>query len=230
MSSQDPFAVLSPVSTLSRSGRAYDALEEAIVHCRLAPGLVLSDRQVSESLGISRTPVREAFQNLEASGLVIRRGGRYMVAEFDVNDARELFELRRYLEPPGLDRLAETWDEDIVRELSTFFEGLPAHLPDGPHDEYLKRDHQFHKMIVQLSENSRLVRFYEIIERQIHRIRHYLAPGYRGRMEQVTEEHQHICAAIGRRDLPAAREALLRHLHAGVHAMITFLAEKQIGS
>ncbi|MQA08191.1 MAG: FCD domain-containing protein [Pseudonocardiaceae bacterium] len=227
MATPDPLAALPQIEALTRSERAYDALESAIVHCQLPPGTALSDRQLSEALGVSRTPIREAMHSLEAAGLVVRRGGRFVVAGFTTRDARELFELRRRLEPAGLEHLAESWDPAGVHELSTFFDEFPKHLPDGPYDEYLKRDHQFHKLIVEWSDNSRLVQFYEIVEKQINRIRHYLAPGYRGRMEQVVHEHQEICDAIARKDVESARAALLSHLRKGEQAMIEYLASQR---
>lgn len=206
---------------------AYEALESAIVHCDLPPGAPLVDRQLSEALDVSRTPIRDALQSLEAAGFVVRHRGRYSVAGFDVGDVRELFQVRMLLEPPGLDGLAETWDDGQVDELATFFDDAPEPGPPGPYEQYLERDHLFHKRIVELAGNVRIARFYAITEKQINRIRHYLAPGYEGRMQDVVHEHEQICGAIARKDLEAARRALLGHLKAGEETMIKFLAQQQ---
>lgn len=220
---------LKPIKTASMTESAYEALEKAIVCCELGPGTLLSDRRLAQELGISRTPVREALQLLEASGLVSRRGRvGWMVAEFDHEDVRELFELRRVLEPPGLERLAETWDEAAVRELSTHFDDFAGPLSRDRYEEYLKRDHEFHKKIVGWSGNSRLIHFYGIVEKQINRIRHYLAPGYEGRMENVIAEHRRICDAIADHNLAAAHQALIDHLRAGEEAMFDFLREQRL--
>ncbi|QVQ52652.1 GntR family transcriptional regulator [Spiractinospora alimapuensis] len=209
------------------SESAYEAIESAIIHGDLPPGTPLVDRHLSEALGVSRTPIRDAMQSLEAAGLVDRRRGRYAVAGFALGDVAELFEVRRLVEPLGLDRLAETWEEEVVEELSTFFDRAPTPGPPGPYEEYLARDHAFHKRIVALSDNSRLIRFYEQTEKHINRIRHFLAPGYEGRMREVVNEHQDICVAIEAHDLPVAREALLAHLRAGEETMRKFLAQRQ---
>lgn len=221
--------VLKPIETASMAERAYEALEAAIVRCELGPGTLLSDRKLSEQLGISRTPIRETLKSLETAGLVSRRGRvGWMVAEFDHEDVRELFELRRVLEPPGLERLAETWDETAVRELSTYFDGFAEPLSRDRYEEYLNRDHGFHKKIVGWSGNSRLSRFYGIVEKQINRIRHYLAPGYEGRMENVIAEHRRICDAIANHNLEAAHQALMDHLRAGEGAMFDFLRKQRL--
>lgn len=221
---------LGPIKATNISHSAYDAIEGAIVRCELAPGALLSDRQLSEALGISRTPVREALQSLESSGLVKRRGRvGWMVAEFNQRDARELFELRRLLEPSGLERLSLTWEETTTQELASFFDDFPGQLPPDLYAEYLERDHEFHKRIVEWSDNTRIVHFYSVVEKQINRIRHYLAPGYEGRMGSVLEEHRWICEAIAARDLTAASSALLHHLQEGERAMTSFIGEQSTG-
>lgn len=220
--------MLRPIETASMAERAYRALEAAIVRCDLGPGALLSDRRLSGQLGISRTPIREALQSLESAGLVSRRGRvGWMVAEFDHEDTRELFELRRVMEPLGLDRLAETWDTGVVRVLSTFFDDFSEPLTLDRYEDYLARDHEFHKRIVALTRNHRLIRFYGIVEKQIDRIRHYLAPGYKGRMEEVFAEHRRICDAIANHDLEEALRALMDHLWAGDRAMANFLRKEE---
>lgn len=194
----------------------------------LTPGTPLSDRQLSETLEISRTPVREALLSLGISGLVTRRGRvGWRVTNFDQQDAKELFELRQIFEPRGLERLANGWTMAAVEELSSFFVDFPDRLPKELYSSYLERDHEFHKRIVALSGNRRIIQFYSIVEKQINRIRHYLAPGYDGRIHDVVVEHRRLCEAISEKDLEAARAALLEHLRAGEQAMTEFLGQKE---
>src|SRR5665811_521759 len=104
---------LIPITHLGLSGSVRDAIESAIVHGELAPGSQLVDRHLASMLNVSRTPVREALRQLEPSGLVRRqvRGGvsSWVVVEFREQDIRELFELRRLLEPCGLTWLDAHW-------------------------------------------------------------------------------------------------------------------------
>ncbi len=83
----------------SLTDKAYAALEERIVTLALAPGTVLSENALAGSLGIGRTPIREALQRLAREGLVLilpRRG--VMVSEIDVRDQLEALKVRRVLE------------------------------------------------------------------------------------------------------------------------------------
>jgi DNA-binding GntR family transcriptional regulator len=141
---------------------------------------------------------------------------------------RELFELRRVLEPLGLRRLERHWDDQAATRLAGFFDAFPDHLALDQYEAYIVRDRSFHKEIVTLSANSRAIGFYEIMEKQIDRIRHFLATGYEGRMDGITEEHRALCAAIADRHIPEAITALVHHLHQGEEAMIRFAHERRL--
>ena len=221
---------LKPITHIGLSGSVRDAIEAAIVECELAPGTPLVDRQLASMLNVSRTPIRDAIRQLEPLGLVRRQGrgamSGWVVAEFRERDVRELFELRRVLEPMGLQRLDRHWDNATGNRLATYFDDFPKHLARDQYDAYIVRDRAFHKQIVTLSGNSRVIGFYEIMEKQIDRIRHFLTVGYEGRMESITKEHHALCSAIAARDMPAAITALVHHLHRGEEAMIMFAHDR----
>lgn len=206
----------------------YKAIESAILQGELAPNSTLNDRRLAELLGVSRTPVRDALHRLESSGLVERqtRAG-WTVTGIDPEDVKEIFELRRVLEPLGLKRLSETWNPVIVRELSSFFDEFPNQLPRYLYLEYLRRDHDFHSRIVECSQNKRGIYFHGILEHQINRIRHYLSFGYEGRVDTSLAEHRQICAAIGDHDLQAATALLQEHLNTVEVLMTNFAREQQ---
>lgn len=220
---------LQPIRAVHINEQVYEAIEAAIVRCELGPGDLLGDRQLAEALGVSRTPVRDALHRLEASGLVERRGrAGWAVSSFALEDVHELFELRRIFEPLGLEHLASGWDEATVEELSSFFDDFPDRMPEDLMPRYLHTDHRFHKRIVGCTGNGRVVRFYEVVEKQIDRIRHYVSYNYEGRVEQSLAEHREICAAIAARDLSAATDALVRHL-CNVEELIAALARERAG-
>ena len=220
-------AQLRRIEVVQINEQVYEAIEAAILRCELGPGVVLGDRQLAELLGVSRTPVRDALHRLEPSGLVERRGRMgWMVSTFALQDVRELFELRRIFEPLGLERISETWDEAVVRELSHSFEKFPERLTQDLLPDYLHGDRRFHKEIVGCGRNGRVTRFYGTVEKQIDRIRHYLSYNYEGRVEASLKEHREICAAIAARDLSAATEALDNHLR-NVEELITDLARER---
>lgn len=212
---------------ISISQRVYDALEAAITQCELAPNTELSDRQLAEQFGVSRTPVRDALTMLEMSGIVRRRDRTgWIVAGFSEADVHDLFEVRRLIEPQGLQKLARDWDPTVVDRLIGTFDGFPFPLPPEQYNEYLTRDNEFHKGIIACSENRQIETFYVMLEKQIDRIRHFLAGGYRGRIDEVYREHVRLCDALRAHDLQASVEALVQHLEMGEQNMIVFAREK----
>ena len=220
-------AGLRPINAVHINEQVYEAIETAVVQCELGPGELLGDRQLAEALGVSRTPVRDALHRLESSGLVERRGrAGWAVSAFALRDVHELFELRRVLEPLGLERLSESWEEATVGELSRFFDDFPERIPEDLLPRYLHTDRRFHKRLVECTANGRIVRFYEVVEKQIDRVRHYVSYNYEGRVEDSLAEHREICAAIAARDLLAATGALVRHLRK-VEELIATLAQER---
>ena len=223
---------LTPLSQPARINQnVYEAIENAIVRGELTPESEIGDRRLADMLQVSRTPVRDALHQLEAAGLVVRRGGvRWAVADFNERDVRERYEVRRLLEPMGLRRLAESWEPTLVDELAEMFSDFPGELRREDYDRYLVVDNRFHKTIINCTGNRQIIGFYAQLERHIDRVRYYLAPKYTGWMEGVADDHRRICAAIADRDLEKATEELLRHLQHGEERMIAFWKRKADGA
>jgi len=130
------------------------------------------------------------------------------------------------LEPLGIRRLGADGSQEARARLASFFDGFGLDLPRERYSEYLERDHEFHKIIVSCSANSRIRYLYSLMEDQIHRRRHYLSLGFEGRVDQTLVEHLAICEAIERSDWPRAEEALIHHLHMGEETMIMLLGQE----
>jgi GntR family transcriptional regulator, rspAB operon transcriptional repressor len=204
---------LRPIAPQHISQHVFETLEEAIVECSLEPGAVLSDRRLSEELGISRTPVRDALHLLESSGLVTRRGRTgWAVALIEPRDIDELFELRVLLEPAGLTRVVE-WDEQRLHALVTSFDGFST--PMGPDEiaAYLRRDDEFHQEIVSATQNRRLIQAYRVVDRLLDRCRHFTSYRYEGRVDQSLAEHRLVCEALADRDPDRAARHLRDHIN-----------------
>lgn len=217
---------LAPIENRQLADRVHDAIQRAIVSGKLRPGEVLRDRALAERLDVSRTPVKEALVRLESTGLVVTRGRSWYVSPFELEDLRELSELRHLLEPVGLQRLAENLDEAAIEELSHFFDDFPESIPVERFEEYFARDHAFHKRIVECSGNSRIRSFYGVVEQHIDRGRHFLSTGTSGRVDATLREHLAVCEAIGARDFDRATAALHHHLDMGQQLMGEFIRQR----
>ncbi|MGW5365801.1 GntR family transcriptional regulator [Actinopolymorpha pittospori] len=224
-------SALQPIEAVQLGDRTFDLLRQAIINGELAPGEPLRDRALGTLLGVSRTPVREALHRLEHAGLVESRGrSGWVVAAFTEQDVRELFQLRRALEPLGLEQLEQEPEADAVAEIGAFFEGYGETVPTERYAEYFAHDHAFHKRIVQCGRNVRLEQLYAVIESHIDRGRHFLSLGAVGRVDANLEEHRAVARAVAERDFARARRELLHHLEMGEQLMIDQIRKQQAAS
>ncbi|WP_425864202.1 GntR family transcriptional regulator [Arthrobacter sp. TWP1-1] len=100
------------------SERAYVTLRSDIINWRLTPGTVLGEVELSERLGVSRTPIREALAKLTAEGLTEPQSGRgVVVSEISLDHLDELFELRTALECKAAELAAQRRNPDVFLDL-----------------------------------------------------------------------------------------------------------------
>lgn len=193
--------------------RALATIRQRILDQRYAPGSLLSENQLAEELGISRTPIREALRELAGSGLVRilpQRG--IVVSEPSVQDIVEVYQLREQLECFATRQAAERLTPADAQLFVDDHAEAVAHLAAGRHRQTYDASVRLHQRIVALARNTRLTQFMTQLSDQAHlfglmTLRH-------GRAERALAEHGEIIQAILARD-GAGAEALMRaHLRA----------------
>jgi DNA-binding GntR family transcriptional regulator len=195
--------------------RAYVLTKELVLTGELPGGHLLSEGEIAERLGVSRTPVREAFLRLQAEDLLtlIPKRGAVVVpvppgeAE-DVLDAREAIEsaaVRRLLRRPDL--VAEA-----VARMRAVLERQRGHAEAGDLEAFAEADEAFHRTVVEAGRNALTLRFYETLaDRQRRMSVHALGP-VPARLPSVVEEHEELVAIIESGDAAAFAPALHAHL------------------
>jgi DNA-binding GntR family transcriptional regulator len=189
---------------------AYGKLKAAIITGELRPGDPLKERELVMQMGVSRTPIREALQRLAFEGLVVNvphRGAR--IRALALEEARELYELRRALEGASAELAAERAGEAEARALFTFADNSTRE--GGPTRHSLIVNHQFHMGIARLAGNQRLA---ESIERALDLVSLWrmnaVATGVPYR--DTASEHRAVLIAIVTGDGREARRLMEKHL------------------
>ena len=164
-------------------------------------------------MGVSRTPVREAFQALEADGLVTRYPNLgAVVTELDLRHVVEAFQIREFIESPAAGIAAKVLKETEVSELLEVFNRLSQ---SDPTDETItlhgQADTRTHTLIAQASGNSLLVSILENLNNICLRA---LALGTLIRFKESIPEHTRLLNAMLQRDSEAAEQAMRAHLSA----------------
>ncbi|MGH2560939.1 MAG: GntR family transcriptional regulator, partial [Thermomicrobiales bacterium] len=147
-----------------------------ILDRRLHPGEKLSDLRLSDELGVSRTPVREALHRLVQDGIVRAEPNRgFYIASFSGRDVEEVYDLRAVLEAAALEAAAAHLDAAILRAALDHLDEIEQQIAaDESTEEYqraatsfLEADRSFHRALAELAGNSRLAAVVEGLWAQI---------------------------------------------------------------
>ena len=151
----------------ARSGRAaeervFNAVLDAIMDHRLAPGTKLGERELSELLGASRGAVRAALAKLGHSLLVELRPNRgAVIANPSAAETRDVFEARRVIESAVVQRLARALTAKQLAELRSFVAEEHKAYDRGDRKTGQRLSIRFHKLLSELAGNAELDRFME---------------------------------------------------------------------
>jgi DNA-binding GntR family transcriptional regulator len=196
----------------SLAEQAYVRLQQDILTCALSPGQVVSERELAGRYGVSKTPMREALNQVCHDGLVQRLPGRgYMVAPITIKDVRDLFDLRLILELAAVERAAQHPSPAQIAMLKEMA-AVSYRLDDPPsHVLFLKANRSFHLALAEAADNRRLVSLLAGLLIELDRLFH-LGLRLRDSSEEMRQEHQEVVAALERGDVDALRDAITRQI------------------
>lgn len=183
---------------------AYRRLRWDIVHGVLRPNEALIEGELSERLGISRTPVRESLQRLADDGLIVMRRRRWYVYEHTTAEIRELYEIRAAQEGFAARLACERATDEQVAEIAA----AAAEVDRSGADDRVAANDAFHDMINAASGNRRLVEL--IGKSRLFHFNRRLANAYSAdQRAKSSAQHRAIVDAFTARD-PAGAETLVR--------------------
>jgi DNA-binding GntR family transcriptional regulator len=204
-----------PNSTKSKKMIVYENLKRRIITNALKPGDPLNEVILSKELKISKTPVREALQQLEKKGLVENIPGKgAFVSRFTFQDIRELFEIREILECEVIKRVASKGDLNLAEAQAIRDKFIASDTNSGRTGKsYFNAGDQIHSFIFTAHGNRKLIREYQGLQEQIVRITLYFFNQNREeRATQSFKEHLEIIDSLIARDPVRAEQAIRTHL------------------
>lgn len=202
----------------TQADRVYLAVRDAILRGELAAGQSLSHVALAKEFGVSRIPVREALQRLEAERLLVSQPYRgHRVPTLDAEELEELIEIRIVLESLALRRHAAELDADGLEEIRRVNRSLKEETDP---QLWLRGDWELHRLLS--GGDTPSAEFIGDIRRRIHR---YLdAAGSLGeRHARAVVEHEGILAAVADGDLDLAARLLSEHIEVTGEALLSYL-------
>jgi len=182
--------------------QAYDSLREAIITLRLEPGQMIYEPDLATEMGISRTPVREAFRMLlteEFIDVLPQKGARVeLISEKKVEEARVV---RESLEVMAFRQLARNWNmqdatyANAARQLNLLLDQQRDAARRNDPFQFLKWDEAFHREFLLLTGNQTLLSIVFQMRGHLNRLR-YLMLEELSQMDVLVTEHEEILAAV----------------------------------
>jgi DNA-binding GntR family transcriptional regulator len=210
---------LEPLRRDSTPERIATQLRSGIVSGRLPPGQALREVEVARQLGVSRGPVREAFQRLIQEGLLEAHPARgVFVPQLTTADIADLYLARGAVETTAARLLASSGTAEALGDLAAALADLEA-APAEDWNELVNLDLHLHEVLVRGTGSMRLARIFDTLAAETRLCMVALESFYPERAELVTE-HAEIVQAIQRRDAGAAASLLDRHMADSVRRLV----------
>lgn len=186
----------------------YDRLKQMIEDGTLSPGQKLIQEKLASALGVSRTPLLKALQNLEHEMLVesIPRRGMY-VKKISLPEMIQVYECREAVECMAIRLAIDRATEAEILNLKALFDPfLGVNKIDVK--KYRRADEKFHDLIIDLSQNPILKKMYLLsnLPQRVYQLGLLRPPA------ETLVEHQQIITAISDRDVEAADRAMRNHI------------------
>lgn len=200
-------------SSVPVSQQVYERIRECIISLDWRPGDRVTEKDIAAQLGVSKTPVREAFIRLSDEGLMeVRPQSGSYVAAISFDKVFESLMLRRAIEMAVAAQAAEQRTTiDLVR-LQDLIDEQFAASEAGDKTRFFELDGEFHLALAEIAKMPSAVRMIRMVRGTVDRVQRLRISRGESRHSQVIEAHRKIVSAIERRDPREASNAMDQHL------------------
>lgn len=196
------------LKTETLTDQVYEILRDRVISGRVSPGEFLREQDVSERLGVSRTPVREALSRLASEGFLERMPHRgFRLPKETVEDLIEIYPIMNALEVLGTRQSFDRLDSEAIAELRQINEAYAKASRENDVYAGIERNHEFHRCLSARCGNKRLCRMLDDLRSRVRSLEIW-AFSHIAHWQRSIEEHEAILQAIEARDLERAIEIL----------------------
>jgi DNA-binding GntR family transcriptional regulator len=196
----------------TRADEAYHRIRSLILDGSIPPNSTVIEAKLVRSLGMSRTPVREALHRMEAEGLLkaLPRGGFTVVAMSD-EDLANLYQIRAVLEGLAAGTAASKRSRVDIARLEDLYDEMDVAVRERDDDRLITLNREFHRSIARASGNQHLQEMLDDIKGVFERFRSH-AVADDARRQQAHEEHGALIEAMKALDSKRARQLAEEHV------------------
>ena len=205
--------------TVSLADQVYEQLEVDILSGKYLRGEVLTENKISETLGVSRTPVREALHRLAGEHIIEETARGCVVVGINKDDLRDIYEIRCVTEGMAAARAAERITQEEITKLKELIDLQEFYAAKKDADHIKMVDNEFHELIYRYSGSNVLYSTLMPLHKKIQKYRK-AAVENEIRAEKSFEEHNAILNALIKGEKELAYEKMTEHVrNAYAHIM-----------
>jgi DNA-binding GntR family transcriptional regulator len=200
------------INRSSLSDQAYAVIRRMILELELRPGTAVTEAQLSDMLGLSKSPIRTALIHLQRDGLVtITPYKETIISNLTLDSARHIYEARLLLEPHFVEQVTPRLTPDDLRDLGEMIEQAEAALARGELSTFFDYNTDFHGFFVRRHGNEFFWNLFQAVDLQMQRIR-MISAAIKHNPDKQAIEHRQIFEAVCRGDATTASELMRQHL------------------
>ncbi|MGB9700103.1 MAG: GntR family transcriptional regulator [Thermodesulfobacteriota bacterium] len=190
----------------------YALIRKAITRGRFAPGQRLSERELAEQYGISRTPIREAFRYLIQEGLIIYKpNSGYRIIPLSEDLARHIMVLREALEAVAARLVMQKDPKRTAQAMKKTLPKARSAYREGKLSDLIEANQNFHQRLVEKAGNPILETMYRVLQGYIG-LMMSVSLSWPRRPVETFQEHERIIIALEKRDAYEAEKAIREHI------------------
>ena len=206
----------------------YESLRKSILHGKLKAGQRLIEEQLAHQIGISRTPVREAFHKLERDDLVSRLPKKgFAVREFTKADVEEIFGIRSALESYAAYLATLHMAPEKISSLEKNIDETERAMESGDYDKVVQLHTEFHNVLYKSCKSRKLLDMINNYSDYFYRYRGALVRTDNG-FQSSTEDHRRMLEAMKKKDPRLVERIVRKHLGKGKDIVLKEIDEGRL--
>ncbi len=203
---------IAPLERSVLSDHVSQIIMDGLLNGNFQPGDVLVESELAELLGVSRSPIREALQDLQNSGVVTKSPGRRaMIRSWTAKDLEELFSVRALLEGHAARLVAARKGDADPKDLHCIVAEMNEAAGVEDYARLVQLDLEFHEELWRLADNDILRTVLDGLKQQF-RLFHTMNWKFHGGANCVSKNHQILIDAVTGDDPDAAEKAMRAHV------------------
>jgi len=204
-----------------------ETIREAILRGQLKPGEKVAEPELAERFGISRTPIREAFRQLESEGYltVIPRKGA-VVTSLSERAVEEFYAIKSILEGYAARMAAQNLTSRDIARLEAINARLGQLADEGDVKTFFKVHNEFHELFIKAADNEKLLELINQLMLKFNRLR-LASLSLPGRMQISVQEHKKIIEAFKNKDGELADNLVRKTASYGGQVLIQSMAQAE---